>query len=293
MYQKPRGYRRNMLLLVGNYVTFGLGLALFSSSTVVPVFLRHLTDSQPLIGFVSAIFPLGWMLPQLFSARWVAGMARRKPALVYLSLAAPVLFAALAGVMFVTPLNRTQILLGVFIVDMALLGLLDGVIGVPWLDFVGRAVPGNLRGRMMGIQEVLYAVVSVGAGGLIAFLLSDAAPAFPLNFAYLATAASGGVLHCTALLRTVGGTGCPSQHRDQKAGLVRVPAGAGAYTAHRPHLCHDDLDSHTGCVHRTGSAFLCFVRDHGPGRARQRDRLLPVGPDDRFRFGQPGSRPHL
>jgi MFS family permease len=190
MHQKPHGYRRNMVLLVGNYVTFGLGLALFSSNTVVPVFLQRLTDSQPLIGFVSAIFPLGWMLPQLFAARWVAGMARRKPALVYLSLAAPLLFAILAGVMFVTPLDRAQILLGVFIVDMALLGLLDGVIAVPWLDFIGKAIPGYLRGRMMGIQEVLYAVAAVGAGVLIAFLLSDAAPAFPRNFAYLAMASS-------------------------------------------------------------------------------------------------------
>jgi len=190
MHQKPRGYRRNMALLVGNYVAFGLGLALFSSNTVVPVFARHLTDSEPLIGFVATLFPLGWMLPQLFAARWITGMERRKPVLIYLSLGAPALYAILSGVLFTADPARAGLLLGLFIGVMALVGLVDGVIGVPWLDFVGSAVPGNLRGRMMGIQEVLYAVVSVGAGALVAFLLSDAAPAFPINFAWLAAASS-------------------------------------------------------------------------------------------------------
>lgn len=194
MLQTPLGYRRNMALLAGNYVFFGLGLALFSSNTVMPVFMRHLTDSAPLIGFVSALFPLGWMLPQLVAARWVSGIKHRKPLLVYLSISAPLIYAALAGFMFTTDPARSQALLGIFIGGIVLVGLTDGVIGVPWLDFVGRAIPAHVRGRMMGAQEVLYAAVSVGAGALIAYLLSDAAPAFPVNFAWLAVAAAGAFL---------------------------------------------------------------------------------------------------
>ena len=190
MHEAPIGYRRNMILLVGNYVTFGLGLALFSTYTVVPVFLQHLTDSTPFIGLVTAIFPLCWMLPQLIAARWISGKPNRKPFLVYLSMGAPLIYAILAGFMFTTDPTSPDNLLFVFIICTIAAGLIDGLIGVPWLDFVGRAIPGNLRGRMMGVQEMLYAIASVGIGALIAYMLSDTAPPFPDNFAWLAVAAS-------------------------------------------------------------------------------------------------------
>ncbi|MBC7241316.1 MAG: hypothetical protein H5T60_02580, partial [Anaerolineae bacterium] len=88
----PRGLRRNMILLVGNYITFGMGLAFFSSNTVMPVFLRYLTASNPLIGLITSLQTVGWTTIQLVAARWIHNKPRRKPYLVYFSLGAPLAY---------------------------------------------------------------------------------------------------------------------------------------------------------------------------------------------------------
>lgn len=194
----PRGFRRNFILLVINYVAFGIGLVLFSGSAVVPLFLRRLTHSTPLIGFASILFPLCWFIPQLAAARWIANKPRRKPYIVYPSIATPLVFVALATALFLADAGRPFWLIPVFMVCIATLGLCDGLVGVPWLDFIGAAIPRQVRGRMMGLQELLSAGAALGAGALVTFLLSDAAPPFPRNFAWLAV--SAGACMAVALL---------------------------------------------------------------------------------------------
>ena len=190
MEREPAGYRRNVVLLMGNYIAFGVGLAFFSSNTIVPLFLGRLTDSTPLIGLIASIFPLGWMLPQLIAARWIAGREDRKPFLVYLSMGAPLVYATLAGFMFSTDPDAPDRLLPIFVAGAVIVGAVDGLIGVPWLDFFGKAVPLHLRGRVMGWQEAIYALFSVGVGALISHILGEKGPPFPDNFAWLAAGAS-------------------------------------------------------------------------------------------------------
>ena len=102
----PPDYRRNFILLVANYVSFGAGLILFSSTTVVPLFLRRLTDSAPLIGLASILFSLCWLLPQLLTARWIADKPRRKPYIVIPSIGTPLVFVVLAAALFLADMSR-------------------------------------------------------------------------------------------------------------------------------------------------------------------------------------------
>ena len=194
----PRSYARNFILLIGNYVTFGLALVCFGSSTVVPLFMKRLTNSTPLIGFVAILFPLCWLIPQLIAARSIADKPRRKPYLVIPSIGTPLVFVVLAAAMFLANPERAQWLLPLFIVCMAILGTLDGLVGVPWLDFIGSAIPAQVRGRLMGLQDLLYGFMSVGIGALVTYLLSEQAPPFPHNFAWLAVCA--GVMMLIALI---------------------------------------------------------------------------------------------
>lgn len=186
----PSHVRRNMILLVGNYITFGVGLAFFSSNTVMPVFLRYLTSSNPLIGLITALQSVGWLTTQLVAARWIHNKPRRKPYLIYFSLGAPAAYTVLALALFGIPADRNALLLGVFVLCVLVAALVDGLIGVPWLDFFGKAVPASVRGRLMGVEELLFAICSVGVGAVVAYYLSPSAPAFPLNFAWLAVFAA-------------------------------------------------------------------------------------------------------
>lgn len=198
METSPQHVRRNMILLVGNYITFGMGLAFFSSNTVMPVFLRYLTSSNPLIGLITAIQSVGWLTTQLVAARWIHNKPRRKPYLIYFSLGAPLAYMVLALALFGIPAGRDALLLGVFVLCVMTAALVDGLIGVPWLDFLGKAVPASVRGRLMGIQELLFAICSVGVGAIVAHFLGPNAPPFPQNFAWLAVCA--GVAFWVALV---------------------------------------------------------------------------------------------
>ena len=58
---------------------FGLGIGFASFTAIIPLFVHHLTDSVLLIGLVPAIHNMGWQLPQLFTAGWLARERTFKP----------------------------------------------------------------------------------------------------------------------------------------------------------------------------------------------------------------------
>jgi hypothetical protein len=51
---------------------FGVAIGFASFSTVVPLFVASMTNSATLIGLVPATQAAGWLLPQLFTATFIA-----------------------------------------------------------------------------------------------------------------------------------------------------------------------------------------------------------------------------
>ena len=64
-------YRRNFRFFLADFVLFTIALNLIGPTTVVPDFVRKLTSSEILIGFSGQMFDVGWLMPQLFIARWL------------------------------------------------------------------------------------------------------------------------------------------------------------------------------------------------------------------------------
>ena len=73
---RPRTDRRTFWGLAGDMLFFGVGATFAGQTTVVPAFLARLTDSAPLIGLASTISTGAWLLPQLFAANRLLGLAR-------------------------------------------------------------------------------------------------------------------------------------------------------------------------------------------------------------------------
>src|SRR6478735_5296468 len=69
--QRERVYRRNFLVLVTDGILFTVAMSIIGSTTLIPDFIRHLTNSEVLIGLSSSIFDVGFTLPQLFIARYI------------------------------------------------------------------------------------------------------------------------------------------------------------------------------------------------------------------------------
>lgn len=70
-------YRRNFVAFLADGVLFTVAMGLISSTTVLPEYVRRLTDSDILIGLTSSMFEVGWLLPQLFMARYLVQVARK------------------------------------------------------------------------------------------------------------------------------------------------------------------------------------------------------------------------
>src|SRR5712691_8972891 len=71
--------RRNFILFFLDYAIFGIGFSMIGNTTVVPDLVRHLTDSETIIGLAGALYPFAWLVPQLLFAQVINRSTRRKP----------------------------------------------------------------------------------------------------------------------------------------------------------------------------------------------------------------------
>ena len=76
--QRERIFRRNFWYFLADNLLFTVALSIIGSTTVIPDFVRHLTDSEILIGLSGSVFTIGFTLPQLFVARYIIRYARKK-----------------------------------------------------------------------------------------------------------------------------------------------------------------------------------------------------------------------
>lgn len=181
-------YRRNFRALLGDSISFGLAITFASTTTVLPDFIRKLTDSQVVVGLFSTVHSGAWLVPQLFFARYLMNKRRKKPFLVLgTAVGRPAyLLYALALALGLHDARLALVLL--FIAQAMFMGC-DSLASVAWFDIYAKAIPVNRRGRLIGIGQAVRGVLAFGVGALITLLLSGRGPAFPQNYAAIFGAA--------------------------------------------------------------------------------------------------------
>jgi hypothetical protein len=73
---RERIYRRNFVYFLADSLLFTLAMEIIGGTTVIPDFVRHLTNSEILIGLSGSLFTIGYLLPQLLVARYIVRYAR-------------------------------------------------------------------------------------------------------------------------------------------------------------------------------------------------------------------------
>jgi len=183
---KSPHYRRNAACLIADYVWFGVGMAMINGTTVLPSFVRHLTDSSVLVGLVGAIQTGGWLLPQIAAAGLVRGRARQKWFVVIPSAIGRPTFWISAATVVVLGTRNPGLTLAIFYLGFLLFSVADGMASVPWFDLFAKTIPTTRRGRVIGTAQVIYGILALGVGALIAYLLGPRSPLqFPNNYALL------------------------------------------------------------------------------------------------------------
>lgn len=166
--------RWNFALLTLDGATFSFAITLLSETTILPAFVRSLTDVPFVFGLLAATFAVGHFLPQLVGAHLASGRVRRKPLLFAVAVAERVGILAIAlSALGIGHLPNPVVLL-LFFLAFAFYAVTTGLIGPVYGDFMAKSIL-RWRGRFYGGVQLIGGLMGFGAA-TIANRLLDTLP---------------------------------------------------------------------------------------------------------------------
>lgn len=166
-----RHLRHNVIVNLADGGFFGLALGFASFGTILPLFVASMTDSATLIGLVPAIHAAGWLLPQLFTANYIARLRRYKRTVLLMTIHERVPFLGLALVAALIPVIGIEAGLIATFLLLTWQGLGGGFTANPWTSLISKIMPPESRGTFFGTQaaaaNLFISISAVGAGYLL------------------------------------------------------------------------------------------------------------------------------
>lgn len=176
---------RNWIGFLGDYVAFGLGLAFASTTTTLPAFAATLTDNKLVIGAVSAVWLGGWLIPQVFSANYLSNKPRKYPIMMWGQVLFRPVFPLFVVWMLAGGTQYAALTIVLFLGMLAVFAGSDAVVALAWFDLLGKSLPHDTRGRLIGLGQVITGVAAIGVGAAIRHLLGPSGPPYPVNYAII------------------------------------------------------------------------------------------------------------
>jgi len=179
--QIQRNLRWNMTVNIADGAFFWLAMSFAGPSTVMPLYVSHLTDSALLIGLIAGINNAGWYLPQLLTVGYVERLPVKKRMVINLGLFSerlPLLLMTLTVFAFAG--RRPDVALALFFLTLTWHTLGAGAIAVAWQDMVAKVIPAGYRGRMLGWANALGTTAGMVGSAVSAGIL--ARYPFPINY---------------------------------------------------------------------------------------------------------------
>lgn len=168
-------------------IFFALGASFISHVTILPVFLRLLTESKLAIGMVHSLTMAGIFFPQIFSAHYIESMQLKKGLVVFVGAIMRLPWLILALILPWMVQLPAPYPLAIFFSLYLIFTFGWGLVIPPWLDIIGKIILPHRRGTFLGMRFTLGRAFGM-AGALGSFFLIRAFP-FPYNFALCFAAA--------------------------------------------------------------------------------------------------------
>ncbi len=176
-------YKRNYYSNVLDGIFFSFGIGFISTTTILPIFVRNLTESKLLISLIMAILTFGGNIPQLISARWAEGLEIKKKPLLFLALLMRMPWLLMAILTYFLTPNYSDYLLVVFFLVLTFYSISSGFTTPVWFDLLTKIIPVEKRGNFFGFRSFFSGLMGV----LAAFLAREIIKyyPFPFNFTIL------------------------------------------------------------------------------------------------------------
>ena len=179
--------RRNFVVIVGEATAFMSGLAWVDPSAVLPMFIGLLTPSTVVIGLVTVLQRLGWMLPQVLMASVLGHRPRRLAFLRYPALVGRMPFMAFVAYLWLRGVSSPETVIWFLVIAYTCISLGNGVLGIAWQDIIAKSIPSRLRGRFFGTMQFSTAVAAFAVGFGVRWMLGSEGPGFPRDYTILFT----------------------------------------------------------------------------------------------------------
>jgi len=180
--------RQNVVANIVDGGMYAFGISFVSLQTVVPVMVKHISDSDFAVGLVPVLWTAGFNFPQIF----IANHAQRFPYKMRLFLQTaflqrvPWLLLALLSFFMLGRLSPTS---GTFFFFFLFtLAAVTGSLCFPiWFDLIAKLTPVDLRGRLFAARNLVGGILGVLAGLVVERVLAEIA--YPLSYGVLFTLA--------------------------------------------------------------------------------------------------------
>lgn len=176
-----KNLRHNFIVNVLDGAFFGAGLGFASFVTVIPLFVNSLTDSTTIIGLIAALHVIGWQLPQLFTARKVAGLRLYKPMVLRRTIEERWPFLGLAVVALLIPVVSNQTALALTFVLVLWHSLGGGFTATAWQSMISKIMTRERVGTFFGAQSAAANLMSALTAVVAGWILLNIE--YPYNFA--------------------------------------------------------------------------------------------------------------
>lgn len=145
--------RHNFVVNVLDGAFFGAAFGFASKVAVIPLFIATLTDSTTIIGLIASLQMIGWQLPQLLTANYVAGLHRYKRAVLIMSIHERAPFLGLALVAAAYPVLGPSVTLALAFLLLVWQALGGGLTATAWQAMICKIMPPGRRGTFYGTQS--------------------------------------------------------------------------------------------------------------------------------------------
>jgi len=176
-----RADRKNFLLNTVEGALFVASQAFVNPQTVLPALVNRLGGTNVAVGALGVLVYFGVYVPQIFAARYVETLPRKKRWALGFGAAHRVFVLFMALVILLFGAGRPLLALWLFLVLYAVMQVLIGIATPGWFDFFARMTPPRRRGRLVGIRNSLGGGGAFVCGLCLTWILADIA--FPVSFA--------------------------------------------------------------------------------------------------------------